>query len=124
MLEKDHHHSTMNSMSKDFHAKYTQLQKQFLQIGWIAQGSAYPRHFTIHVKGKPKTCGPYYCLTWKEAAKTRTKSLSTDQYKLYSKAIANNKKLENILSKMRQLSTKFINQTTKGVPSRIRLKLT
>ena len=118
------HASSMNPMLKDLHSQYCQLQKQLLQIGWIARGSAYPRHFKIQVEGKLKTCGPYYCLTWKKNAKTHTKSLSKDQYKLYSVAIANHRKLEKILAQMRRLSAKFIDQTTEGVPSRIRLKLT
>lgn len=82
------------------------------------------RHYTIKVDGKPKCCGPYYCLTWKEDNKTRTKALSTQQYKLFSKAIANQRKLDQILSKMRRISTRFIHQSTQGVPKRNRVKST
>lgn len=114
----------MEIVSKDLQAQYDQLKIQLQQIGWIARGSAYPRHFKIEVEGKPKKCGPYYCLTWKEDGKTQTKSLSADQYKFYSKAIANQRKLEKILFKMRRLAIKFVDQTTEGVPSRVRLKLT
>lgn len=111
-------------MPKDLPAQYRQLRKQLLEIDWIARGSAYPRHFKIQVEGKPKVCGPYYCLTWKEEAKTRTKSLSAEQYRLYSKAIANQRKLDKILARMRDLTIKFIDETTESVPSRNRLKLT
>ena len=111
-------------MAKDFQRPYIKLQKQLQQIGWIARGSAYPRHYKIQVNGKVKTCGPYYCLTWKETNKTRTRSLSIEQYKLYSKAIANHRKLDKILFQMRQISMRFIHQTTEDVPKRVRLKLT
>lgn len=111
-------------MPKDLKTQYRKLQNQIARIGWIAQGSAYPRHFTIKVGGKPKRCGPYYCLTWKEANKTQTKALSAQQYKLFSEAIANQRKIEKILANMRRISIKFIHETTEDLPKRVRLKLT
>ena len=111
-------------MPEDLQTQYRRLQKQLANVGWIARGSAYPRHYTINVSGKSKCCGPYYCLTWKEDNKTRTKSLSSEQFKLFSKAIANQRKVDSILSKMRRISTHFIEQSTNGIQKRIRLKLT
>jgi len=111
-------------MSEDLQAQYRQLQRELMQIGWITRGSAYPRHYTIHVNGKPKCCGPYYSLTWKKDNKTQTKALSTEQYKLFSKAIANQRKLDRFLAKMRRISTRFIHQSTHGVAKRNRVKLT
>ena len=114
----------LRPMSKDLQTQYRRLQKQLAQTDWISRGSAYQRHYTIDVRGKSKCCGPYYCLTWKEETKTRTKSLSLEQFKLFSKAIANQKKVDSILSKMRRISTRFIEQSTDGVQKRIRLNLT
>ncbi len=111
-------------MPEDLQTQYQQLQKRIAQIGWIARGTAYPRHYMIKVDGKPKCCGPYYCLTWKEAGKTRTKALSTEQYKLFSKAIANQRKLDRLLSKMRGVFARFIRQATQGVAKRNRAKST
>ncbi len=124
MLENHPHQPYPCSMSENLQAQYRRLQKQLVEIGWIARGSAYPRHYTIQVNGKPKCCGPYYCLTWKEDNKTRTEALSTEQYKLFSKAIANQRKLDRLLSKMRSISIRFIHQATQGVAKRNRAKST
>ena len=111
-------------MPNDLQHQYRQLQKKLLLVGWIARGSAYPRHYTIKVNGKSKCCGPYYSLTWKESNKTCTKALSTQQYRLYSKAIANQKKLDLILAQMRKISATFIYQSAPGIITRKRALLT
>ena len=124
MLENHLHQSYPWSMAKDLQTQYGQLQRQLAQISWISRGSAYPRHYTIQVAGKPKCCGPYYCLTWKKGAKTRTQALSAQQYKLFSKAVTQQRKLDRILSKIRRISFDFINHSTQGVLKRNRINLT
>jgi hypothetical protein len=65
-----------------------------------------------------KTGGPYYSWTCKRKAKTQTVALSKQQARAFRKAIANNRKLKNIVVQMRQISLHILNATTHGVKKR------
>lgn len=65
-----------------------------------------------------KTYGPYYQCTFKRAGKTVTVNLTPSQAKVYQRAIANHRKLEDILENMRTLSRDILEHTTKGVRKR------
>mgnify|MGYP001369024917 CR=1 FL=1 len=111
-------------VSQDLRRQYKSLLRRLGRTDWIAHGSVFERHYTLRVAGKPKRCGPYYCLTRKERGKTRTLALSAEQFRLYRKAIANHRALDQILRQMRNLSLRFIHQSTPGVLSRNRVKPT
>ena len=76
--------------------RYEQLKKELLGLGWICQGSL------MHA--------PPHAWRWtrKVNAKTVTVALSEPQAELYQQAIANHRRLEQLLSEMRELSQKLI----------------
>jgi len=96
--------------------KYAELQKQFVQIGYICNGSI----MSLYRKcGKPNCgCkedpqmrhGPYFIWTRKEKNKTVTRSLSEKKAKHCSKYIQNFKKMENIIKEMKKITTQIIEQ--------------
>jgi hypothetical protein len=76
--------------------RYEQLKKELLGLGWICQGSL------MHT--------PPHAWRWtrKVKAKTVTVALSEPQAALYQQAIANHRRLEQLLSEMRHLSQKVL----------------
>ena len=88
--------------------RYEQLKKELLGLGWICQGSL------IHT--------PPHAWRWtrKVHAKTVTLALSEPQAELYRQAIANHRRLEQVLSEMRELSQKVLSGSVPGVRRRPR----
>lgn len=94
-------------------------------LGPVVQGTITVRTITKEdpdQPGKTKTIGPYYQWTFKRNAKTVTVNLSAQQYKQFQKAIDNNRKAEEVLAQMRELSLQILNATTQGVAKRNRSK--
>ncbi len=99
-------------------ADYEKLKKELAGLGLIAQGTITPRHITKpdpSDRRKKKSYGPYYQWTMKIKARTVTVNLSPSQAREFKKAIANNRKLENTLTRMRELSLQILNESTVGV---------
>jgi hypothetical protein len=88
--------------------RYEQLKKELLGLGWICQGSL------MHT--------PPHAWRWtrKVHAKTVTLALSEPQAELYRQAIANHRRLEQLLSEMRDLSQKVLLGSVPGVRRRPR----
>ncbi len=96
--------------------KYTDLQNQFAQIGYICNGTV----MSLYRKcGKPNCgCkedrqmqhGPYHIWTRKEKGKTVTRSLSEKQAGHCSEYIQNYKQMENIIEEMKKTSIQIIEQ--------------
>lgn len=88
--------------------RYEQLKKELLGLGWICQGSL------MHT--------PPHAWRWtrKVHAKTVTVALSGAQAELYRQAIANHRRLEQVLSEMRDLSQKVLLGSAPGVRRRPR----
>ncbi len=103
--------------------KYRQLQKCFLGLNWILQGSVLERFYTIKVGDKPKRCGPYYSWTRKIHAKTVTTALSKSQYQVLKGAIANQRQASKILTRMRKMSESVLLKATQGVMKRNLVRL-
>ena len=61
-------------------------------------------------------------LTRKVKAKTISLALSAEQALLYKEAIANHRRLETILRKMREISEEVLQKSIPGVPKRPRPK--
>jgi hypothetical protein len=90
--------------------RYQRLKQQLLDLGWIAHGSVMPQ--------PPRA----WRLTRKVKAKTISLALSSQQASLYKEAIANQRQLENILRKMRELSEQALQGSAPGVRKRRRQK--
>ena len=105
--------------------RYQSLANKLAGAGPILQGSISERVIKGQKGAKQKegqTYGPYYQWTFKEDGKTRTVNLTSQQAKVYQKAIDENKKTALILGEMRALSRKILEAETKGVKTRKPLK--
>jgi hypothetical protein len=98
-------------------AKISRLTQQFehykaqlLQLSWITQGSVF------------QTEQGTWCWTRKVKAKTVTVALSAQQAELFTQAIAQHRKLEDLLAKMRDISQTFLLQSVQGPTRRKRPK--
>lgn len=92
---------------------YRQLQRQLARLGYISQGSVFER--------APGQQGSRYVWTRKVRAKTVTVALSQEQYLWLRKAVANQRKLEEIVQQMQTLSRQVLFETVPGVVRRKRL---
>jgi hypothetical protein len=102
-------------------ADYERLKKVLAGVGLIAQGTIIPRRITKpdpSDRRKKKSYGPYYQWTMKIKGRTVTINLSPSQVREFKKAIANNRKIENTLTRMRELSEQILNGSTVGVTRR------
>jgi virulence-associated protein VapD len=92
---------------------YRQLQRQLARLGYISQGSVFERG--------PGQQGSRYVWTRKVRAKTVTVALSQEQYHWLKQAVANQRKLEEIVQQMQTLSRQVLFETVPGVVRRKRL---
>jgi hypothetical protein len=90
--------------------RYQKLQSEIAQLGWIAQGSLMHK--------EPNA----WRLTRKIKAKTTTMALSKAQASLFVQAIANHRRLEELLQQMRDLSQLVLLGSVPGVKKRPRRK--
>jgi hypothetical protein len=91
-------------------SRHRRLARSLAAIGFVSQGSVFARP-----KGAP---GSRYQWTWKNSKqKTLSLTLSANQYAWLRKAIANQRKLDRILEKMRGLSRRIVVECVPG-PSR------
>lgn len=101
--------------------RYAKRTAQLSRTALIVQGSISERTITKKssgVRGGAKTLGPYYQWTFKRDGKTVTVNLSQAQSNPFQKAIDANKKLETILTQIRELSREILEASTKGVERR------
>jgi hypothetical protein len=104
-------------------ANYEKLKKELSAVGLIAQGTITPRRITKpdpSDRRKKKSYGPYYQWTMKIKGRTVTVNLSPSQVREFKKAISTNRKLENTLTRLRELSLQILNGSTVGVPKRVK----
>lgn len=92
---------------------YRQLQRQLARLGYLSQGSVFER--------APGQQGSRYVWTRKVKAKTVTVALSQAQYDWLRQAVANQRKLEQIIRQMQTLSRQTLFETIPGVARRKRL---
>lgn len=92
---------------------YRQLQRQLARLGYVSQGSVFQR--------TPGQQGSRYVWTRKVQAKTVTVALSHEQYQWLRRAVAHQRKLEKIVSRMQALSRQILFATVPGVVRRKRL---
>jgi hypothetical protein len=99
-------------------SRYQQCTQGLLSIGPICQGSVIKRLDVRQSRAKTKIHGPYYLWTRKLKGKTLSIAISEQQYTELKQAIANHRKLEQTLAKMRSLSEKMIFLRQPGVRKR------
>jgi hypothetical protein len=111
----------MNFMNKktplaDLEAEYERLAQSLAQTGYISRGSVFER--------KGEGTGSRYQWTWKDAQqKTLSLTLSQEQYQWLKEAIARQKRVEQILKKMRRISHCILIEHISGPPRRKRLTI-
>ena len=92
---------------------FRQLQRRLAKIGFLSQGSVFQR--------KPGQQGSPYVWTRKISGKTVTVALSQEQYHWLRQAVANQRELDKIVSRMQKMSRQVLFETIPGVPRRKRL---
>lgn len=92
--------------------QYRQLARRLADIGFITQGSVFERR-------KNSASGSRYQWTWKDPnQKTRSLTLSQEQYRWLKQALANQRQVEETLQKMRQISQRILLMTIPGTRRR------
>jgi cyclopropane fatty-acyl-phospholipid synthase-like methyltransferase len=86
--------------AQDLQIAYARLREQLSQTGWISQGYVQDRG--------PGAGGPCYQWTRKVKGKTVSVALSQEQYQWLAEAIANWRKLQEILKEMQMLSRQVL----------------
>lgn len=82
---------------------YAGLRDQLAQVGWISEGYVQDRG--------PGAGGPCYQWTRKVKGKTVSVALSQEQYQWLKEAIANWRKVQEILREMQRLSRQVLFET-------------
>jgi hypothetical protein len=86
--------------------EYHRLASSIGEMGYIIQGSVFERK---------KGAGSRYQWTWKNRAqKTESLTLTQEQYQWLRKAVASERKLKQVLTKMRQVSEQVFARSTKS----------
>lgn len=93
-----------------YEKEYGELKAELAEIGYVVLGSVTERRMAC---GNPICAchadpdarhGPYYQWSWKKAGRTVSRYLDRDRAKLCRTWIANSRKLDRILKRMRALS--------------------
>jgi hypothetical protein len=112
----------MNRKSEpNLEKRYAQLVDQLGRMGLVLAGTITERWIIGQASKKQidrKKYGPYYQWTRKVNGKTITVNLSGAQVDLFQKAVDNNRKFEQILSEMRQISIYRLENETQSVKRR------
>jgi len=98
----------------EYQKKYSLLKKEIEKIGFISTGSVFSVSKTCgnpncrcH-KDESARHGPYNIWTRKVRAKTITRTLTDEQAIFCRECIQNMRKLEGILTEMRNISVQFV----------------
>jgi hypothetical protein len=101
--------------------RYAQLVDQLSRMEPVLPGTITERRIIGQASKKQidrKKYGPYYQWTRKVNGKTITVNLSEAQVNLFQKAVNNNRKIEQILSEMKQISIQRLENETQSVKRR------
>jgi hypothetical protein len=94
-------------------SSYRRLQRSLNALGYLSQGSVFER--------RPGQQGSRFVWTRKVNAKTVTVALSQEQYHWLRRAVANQRKLDQIIKQMQTLSRQILFETVSGVTRRKQL---
>lgn len=107
----------MDGMRKE----YERLKGRLGMLGPVLQGSILARTVAREdprAPGRTRQLGPYYQWTRKIGGRTVNVNLSPEQAKVFGRAIAQHRRLEAVLERMRELSLKMLETSTEGVKKR------
>jgi len=96
----------------NYEQRYRELARQLGELGLISAGSVTRRYTYCATPGcrchadPPEPHGPYWQWTAKVNGKTVTRRLSAAEAALYKEWIANDRKMRQLVTQMRQLATK------------------
>ena len=102
---------TATASTQQLHRQYQRLRASLARINLICQGTVLARYDARRASNP----NPYYQWTRKQTGKTSSMNLSREQYDRLQQAIAQNRKLEDALQKMRMLSQAIIFQTAPDI---------
>ena len=108
---------TMERMEKE----YARLKGRLGAVGPVLQGSILARTVAREdprAPGRMRPLGPYYQWTRKIGGRTVNVNLSPEQAKVFGRAIAQHRRLEALLERMREVSLKMLEASTEGVKKR------
>ena len=100
---------------------YERLRGRLLTLGPVVQGSILARTLVRQdprAPGTTRRLGPYYQWTRKVGGRTVNVNLSPAQAKAFGRPIAQHRRLEATLERMRELSLKMLEGSTVGVKKR------
>lgn len=92
---------------------YREIKAELAEIGYVVQGSVLERRMVCGKSGcacgndADARHGPYYQWSWKEAGRTVSCYLDRNQARLCREWIANSRRLDRILRRMRVLSLRM-----------------
>ena len=95
-----------------YQRRYRELAEQLAGIGLISSGSVTRRYTHCATPGcrchadPPQPHGPYYQWTTKVNGKTVTRRLNAREATLYKEWIANDRKMRQLITEMRQIAAK------------------
>jgi hypothetical protein len=95
-------------------AEYQRLRQRLARMGWIALGSLVERN-------QPGQGGPRYQWSRRVGKKTVTVALSAEQFDWLKGAIANQRKVWDILMQLQQLTAQYVLNNLPNPPRRKRL---
>jgi hypothetical protein len=93
-------------------AELDQLKHEIAAVGFVCPGSVVRRFMPCGKPGcrcqadPPKLHGPYWQYSHKVAGKTITRRLTPDQARLYQQWIANRRRIDQLLARMEQVSSR------------------
>lgn len=102
------------SSTEGWGAEYERLRAQLGQTAWIALG-------TLLERGRPGQGGPRYQWSRRAGGKTVTVALSAEQFAWMKTAVANQRKVWEILLRMQQLTAEHMLQNLPNPPRHKRL---
>jgi len=101
--------------------QYERVKAEVLKLGPVVQGSILARTLAREDPRRPgqmRQYGPYYQWTRKLDGRTVNVNLTAAQAKTYGRAIAQHRRLEALLERLRKLSLKMLEASTEGVKKR------
>jgi hypothetical protein len=108
---------TLEGLEREFE----RLKAGVLKLGPVLQGNILPRTVAREDPRRPgrlRQYGPYYQWTRKVGGRTVNVNLSASQARAYGRAIAQHRRLEVLLERMRKVSLKILETSTEGVKKR------
>jgi hypothetical protein len=102
-------------------SQYERVKAELLKLGPVVQGSILARMVEREDPRRPgqmRQLGPYYQWTRKLGGRTVNVNLTATQARAWRHAIAQHRRLESLLDRMRELSLKILQTTTEGVKKR------